>query len=254
VVFSRLKASLGGGVTVDTVLSSPHVTPGSMLGGEIRFTGGKVDYEVEGITLGLGALVEIEQGDSEGHRWIEFLKAPAAGRFQLPAGAAHAIPFQLEVPWETPISAVFGQPLRGMSVGLRTELELAKAMDKSDSDPIEVHALPAQQGFLEGLSRLGFGFRKADLELGRLHGSTMPFYQEIEFVPGGQYSRFMRELEVTFIAGPASMDVLLEFDKRGGFLTAGGDAYNRFTVRHDEAAQIDWTSWLDQRFAALSRR
>ena len=30
------------------------------------------------------------------------------------------------------------------------------------------------------------------------------------------------------------MDVILEADKRGGFLTSSHDAYNRFTVRYDD--------------------
>jgi sporulation-control protein len=254
VVFSRLKASLGAGVSVDTVLTNPNVTPGGILAGEVRFTGGKVDYEVEGITLTLGAKVEVESGDEEYNTWMEFHRAPAAGRFVLTAGAAHAVPFQVAVPWETPVTAVFGQRLRGMSLGLRTELALDKALDKHDSDAIEVHALPAQQALLDGLARLGFGFRGADLEQGRLYGSTLPFFQEIEFYGGGRYARRINELELTFIARESSMDVLLEIDKRGGFLSAGHDSYNRFTVDYAEAQRLDWESWLDQRFSALTGR
>jgi sporulation-control protein len=141
-----------------------------------------------------------------------------------------------------------------MALHLRTELELAGALDKDDSDPIQVHALPAQQRLLDALARLGFRFHGADLERGRLHGSTMPFYQEIEFYPGGQYSHAMKELELTFIARDTSMDVMLEIDKRGGFLTSGGDAYNRFTVDYATVEQQDWEGWLHQRLAAVTGR
>jgi sporulation-control protein len=213
-VFKRLKASLGSGVKVDTVLANPNTTPGGELTGEVRFTGGSVDYDVEGITLTLVALVEVESGDSEYKSNQEFHRAPVAGRFRLAQGAQHAVPFRLAVPWETPITAVYGQHLRGMSLHLRTELELAGAMDKDDSDAFHVHALPAQQRILDALGRLGFRFHGADLERGRIHGSHLPFYQEIEFYPSPQYAHAMKELELTFIAGPTSLDVIMEIDKR----------------------------------------
>ena len=241
-------------MSVDTVLDNPNVAPGGELSGQVRFTGGGVDYDVEGITLTLVALVEVESGDSEYKSYEPFFRTPAASRFQLPAGAAHAVPFRLNVPWETPITAVYGQNLHGMSLHLRTELELAGALDKDDSDPIHVHALPAQQRILDAFGRLGFRFHGADLERGRIHGSSMPFYQEIEFYPGGQYTGAMKELELTFIAGPTSLDVIMELDKRGGFLSAGGDAFNRFRVDYASVDQQDWEGWLQQRLSALTSR
>lgn len=253
-VFKRLKASLGSGVSVDTVLANPNVVPGGELTGEVRFTGGSVDYDVEGITLTLVALVEIESGDSEYRSNEPFHRVPVAGRFRLAAGATHAVPFRFNVPWETPITAVNGQHLHGMSLHVRTELELAGALDKDDSDPIHVHALPAQQRILDAFGRLGFRFHGADLEKGRIPGSSMPFYQEVEFYPGGQYVSAMKELELTFIAGPTSLDVIMELDKRGGFLSAGGDAYNRFRVDYASVDQQDWEGWLQQRLSALTAR
>jgi sporulation-control protein len=253
-VFKRLKASLGSGVSVDTVLTNPNVLPGGELAGEVRFTGGSVDYAVEGITLTLVALVEVESGDSEYRSNEPFFRAPVAGRFQLAAGASHAVPFRFNVPWETPITALYGQHLHGMSLHVRTELELAGALDKDDSDPFHVHPLPAQQRILDAFGRLGFRFHGADLEKGGIPGSSMPFYQEIEFYPGGQYTHAIKELELTFIAGPTSLDVIMELDKRGGFLTAGGDAYNRFRVDYAAVDQEDWEGWLQQRLSALTSR
>jgi sporulation-control protein len=254
VVFKKLRASLGSGVSVDTVLSNPNCVPGGVLAGEVRFTGGKVDYEVEGITLALSARVEVDTDDGTHHTWLEFSRAQVAGRFILAEGTQHAAPFQIPVPWETPITSVFGQSMRGMAVGLNTELELKGALDKGDTDPVEVHAMPAQQALLDGLLRLGFRFKAADLEKGRLYGSAMPFFQEIEFYAGGNYSHRINELEVTFIAKESSMEVLLEIDKRGGFLSSGHDAYNRFPVSYADAERMDWAAWLDQRFAALGAR
>ena len=96
-------------------------------------------------------------------------------------------------------------------------------MDKGDLDAVNVHPLPAQERILEAFGRLGFRFKGADLERGHLRGvhQTLPFYQEIEFYPAPQYASAINEVEVTFVANPHGVDVVLEFDKRGGLFTVG---------------------------------
>lgn len=233
-VFRKLMAAFGAGVEVDTVLSNTTVRPGEMLRGNVHFRGGGSDYKVEGIYIDLTAVVEVESGDSEYRTTYSFLRQQVAGSFQLASGASHSHPFEIPVPWETPISAIGGHPLPGMRLGVQTELALAGAMDKGDLDPLFVSPLPVQEHVIGALDRLGFGFKKADLERGTLYGSTMPFFQEIEYYAGGQWRRHFNELELTFIAGPGQMDVILEADKRGGFLSSGHDSYNRFTVRYND--------------------
>lgn len=233
-VFRKLMAAFGAGVEVDTVLAATSVRPGELLRGVVHFRGGGSDYKVEGITIDLTAVVEVESGDSEFHTTYSFLRQQVAGPFKLAAGAAHQQPFEIPVPWETPISAIAGTPLRGMRLGVSTELALAGAMDKSDLDPLFVSPLPAQEQVIGALDRLGFRFKKADLERGTLYGSTMPFFQEIEYYAGGDWRRHFNELELTFIAGPTQMDVIMEADKRGGFLSSSHDTYNRFTIRYND--------------------
>ena len=41
-------------------------------------------------------------------------KQRLGGAFELQAGAVHAVPFGLEIPWETPVTMFDGQALRGM--------------------------------------------------------------------------------------------------------------------------------------------
>ncbi|MBB6343877.1 sporulation protein [Nonomuraea muscovyensis] len=232
-VFRKLMAAFGAGVEVDTVLTNATVRPGEALKGVVHFRGGGSDYKVEGIFIDLTAVVEVESGDNEYKTTYSFLRQQVAGTFQLAAGAQHSQPFEIPMPWETPVSAVAGHPLPGMKLGVRTELALAGAIDKGDLDPLFVGPLPAQEHVLGALGRMGFQFKKADLERGTLYGSTMPFFQEIEYFAGGQWRRYFNELELTFIAGPRQMDVILEADKRGGFLTSSHDTYNRFTVHYD---------------------
>jgi sporulation-control protein len=233
-VFRKLMAAFGAGVEVDTVLSGTSVRPGELLRGVVNFRGGNADYKVEGIFIDLTAVVEVESGDNEYKTTYSFLRQQVAGSFQLSAGAAHSQPFEIPMPWETPISAIGGHPLHGMRLGVQTELALAGALDKGDLDPLFVNPLPSQEHVIAALDRLGFQFKKADLERGTLYGSTMPFFQEIEYYAGGNWRRYFNELELTFIAGPTQMDVILEADKRGGFLSSGHDAYNRFSVRYTD--------------------
>ncbi|MDH2426967.1 sporulation protein [Sphaerisporangium sp. TRM90804] len=233
-VFRKLMAAFGAGVEVDTVLNNATVRPGESLRGVVNFRGGGSEYRVEGIYVDLTAVVEVESGDNEHKTTYSFLRQQVAGSFQLGAGVAHAQPFEIPVPWETPISAIGGHSLYGMKLGVSTELALAGALDKGDLDPLFVSPLPAQEHIIMALDRLGFRFKKADLERGTLRGSHMPFFQEIEYYAGGQWRGHFNELELTFIAGPTQMDVILEADKRGGFLTSSHDTYNRFTVRYGE--------------------
>jgi sporulation-control protein len=133
-----------------------------------------------------------------------------------------------------------------MTMGLRTELSVARAVDKTDLDPISVSPLPAQERILDALSQLGFQFKNADVERGRLRGvhQQLPFYQEIEFYPP-PYARRVNEVEVTFVATQHGMDVVLELDKRGGMFTSGHDAYGRLQVDYASADRVDWAGQID---------
>ncbi|SDY50577.1 sporulation-control protein [Micromonospora pattaloongensis] len=247
-VFKKMMRAFGvGGPSVDTVLTNPNTRPGLALDGQVNIVGGDHDVVIEHVALGLVTRVETESGDSEYNSTVEFHRVPVAGSFALAAGERRQIPFSFPIPWETPITDVYGQRLHGMTMGLRTELAVAKAVDKGDLDPIAVHPLPAQERILDAFNRLGFRFKNADLERGRIHGvhQTLPFYQEIEFWPAPQYANGINEVEVTFVTDPHGVDVILEFDKRGGFFVPGQDSYGRFRVDHASVDSTDWTAVVD---------
>lgn len=254
-VFKKMLGALGiGGPSVDTVLSQSGVQPGGVLTGQVNLVGGGADAAIEHITLSLITRMETANGqDATG----EFHRVAVSGPMRLAEGEQVSLPFQIVMPWETPVTAVNGQPLRGMVMGVRTEVSIARAVDQGDLDPVQVHALPVQLRILEAFSRLGFVFKSADLEYGQVAGAhqTLPFYQEIEFFPAQQYAGTINEVEVTFIANPQTVQVVLEFDKRGGFFRPGQDSYGRFTVAHADAETTDWTQvvdgWIQQ---SLSQR
>ena len=248
VVFKRLMKAMGvGGPSVETVLANPNCRPGGQLEGRIQVLGGDHQVDIDHVALGLVTRVEVESGDNDYDTTQEFHRQQVTGAFRLEPGQRYDLPFRFDVPWETPVTELYGQHLHGMTMGLRTELEVARAVDKGDLDAVAVHPLPAQERLLDALLRLGFRFARADVERGHIYGvqQTLPFYQEIEFSPAPQYARSINQLEVTFIADAQQMQVVLEVDKRGGVFTEGRDAFGRFTVDHATADRTDWTAELD---------
>ncbi|WP_432037901.1 sporulation protein [Streptomyces cucumeris] len=255
-VFKRLLGAIGvGAPSVDTVLDDGPVLPGGSLSGHVHLEGGRTEVEIEHITLELIAHVEAEheQGESEGA--VVFDRRTVGGGFRLAEGERRSVPFTLTLPWETPVTELHGQPL-GIVLGVRTELAVAGAKDKGDLDALRVGPLPVQEAVLEALGQLGFGFTSADLELGHIHGTgqTLPFYQEIELTPPPRYAHAVNEIEVTFLATPGGVEVVLEADKRGGLFTSGHDVLSRFTVSHDSVHHTDWNAEVGNWIAGLVER
>lgn len=246
-VFKKMLRAFGvGGPSVDTVLDRGHVRPGEQVTGQVHIRGGDHDVDIEHIALGLVTRVEVEGHDSEYDSAVEFARVAVAGRFRLAAGELRSVPFTFGIPWETPVTTVFGQHLHGMTLGVRTELSVANAIDKGDLDPIQVVPLPSQEHVLNAFGQLGFGFRRADLERGRLHGvrQELPFYQEIEFHPPHAYAGRIGEIELTFVADPHHLAVVLEADRRGGMFGGGGDQFGRWVFPHETSLRTDWAGLL----------
>jgi len=254
--FKKLLASLGaGGASVETVLTEENVVPGGVVQGEVRIQGGSVPQQIEGLSIGLQARVEVEGGDQEHQQDIEFHRQQLGGAFEVQPGAVHAVPFGLEIPWETPVTMFLGRHLTGMNVGVRTQLQIARAVDSSDLDPVNVHPLPAQQAILDAFGTLGFRFKSADLERGHIRGTRqrLPFYQEIEFFAPQQY-RGLNQVELTFVADEREMDVILEMDKKPGLFSEGSDSFRAFTVGLSSFQETDWAAYLNQWLAEVGGR
>lgn len=255
-VFKKLMASLGaGGASVETVLFEENVVPGGVAQGEVRIQGGSVPQQIEGLSVGLQARVEVEREDGEYKQDVEFTRVRLGGAFEVQPGAVHTVPFGLEIPWETPITTFLGRHLTGMSVGVTTHLAIARAVDSGDLDPVNVHPMPAQQAILDAFGQLGFSFKSADLEQGRISGTRqrLPFYQEIEFHAPSQY-RGLNEVELSFVADEREMDVILEMDKKPGVFSSGSDTYRSFTVDLHSYGQTDWAAYLNQWLAEVGGR
>jgi len=245
-VFKRMLAAFGvGGPSVDTVLDASHAMPGQVISGQVRIQGGSADADIDWIELSLVTRADAQSRGGQA-RGAEFLRLRVAERLRVPANQLREVPFQLALPWGTPITSVGSTALPGMAIGLRTELVAAGAPDKGDLDPVEMHPLPSQDAVLNGVGELGFRFRNASIGVGGLPGvpQEQGFYQELQFFPPPQAAGRVNEIALTFVVAPHELYVILEADKQGGFPRSAGDGFGRFAMSHKDAEQAAWANLL----------
>jgi sporulation-control protein len=255
-VLKRLLAGIGfGGASVETRLEVDSTLPGGSVHGTVLVEGGSVEQEVEELTVGLQALIETQVGDNEVNSDLEFHRVRLGGNTRLVPGQSFEVPFEIPVTWEAPITTYRGRRLHAMHVGVNTRLAVAKAVDPGDLDPVSIEPLPSQKAVLDALDSLGFQFKKADLERGRIARTRqrLPFYQEIEYYSPSRY-RGLNELELSFVADQHGMDIVLEMDKKPGLFSEGRDTFKSFNVTHEQALAMDWNRELDHWVDALAGR
>ncbi|MGQ0838741.1 sporulation protein [Actinokineospora sp.] len=258
-MFQKVLASLGsGGAKVDARLLDRTIRPGGTLHGEVLLTGGQVDQEVESLGVRLLARVQSD-GDRPETADLPFQSVHLAGRELVRAGAQITVPFEVQMPWETPITSVLGKYLTGMAVGLQTTLSLAgTVVDPQDVDAVAIEPTPAQHRILDAMSRLGFQFRAAALERNRLDGvdQQLPFFQEITFTTAPAFARAFSEVSVTFLARPHDVQVVLDVVKKvrvakgGGLGGRGQSMLGSFVVEYAAMGRTNWEQqiegWLRQ--------
>ncbi len=252
-MFQKVMASFGqGGATVDARILDRHVRPGGTLHGEVLLVGGQVDQEVESLAVTL--LARVEKGETGETTDLPFQNVQLAGSELVRAGAQIKVPFEVQMPWETPVTTVFGKYLTGMAIGLQTNLNLSKTVvDPQDVDAIPIEPLPAQHRILDAMSRLGFQFRSAGLVKERLDGADqqLPFFQEINFAPSPGFAKIFEEVAVSFLARPRDVQVVLDVNKRvrvakGGGLGGRGQAMlGMFVVDYAALGRTNWEQQIE---------
>ncbi len=258
-----LRKVLGLGVEADTLLFDPDVQPGGDLAGKVRLQGGSADHDVQEIALALVCRYHRQTS--------ELFRATVAGPFVLAAGAAHTVPFRIALPADTPLTVVRKRPFNYIEVQLRTELALAGAVDKTDSDPLVVRAAPVQSRIIDALYALGYRCWGVD-------GGQRP--QILTFEEWHRRGAKRVPLDLAFTPGEASTEVAMRVaapstklsvgDAVGGlvavnlglftgskpgpvFAPAGAGPELRSEVDHawlDE--ELDWESWVKERITALT--
>ncbi|WBB81821.1 sporulation protein [Micromonospora sp. WMMD882] len=236
----------GAGLTVHTSVTNPSTRPGLRLPGRVTLTAGAADVPVGHVRLGLVAAVEPVAPEAP-RRLTQFHQAAVAGGFVLPAGRRRSIPFALPLPWETPVTIFGGVPLLNLRTGLRTEVAVDPLRDEGAMVPVFVHPLPTQQHVLAALDTLGFSLRQAGLQEGRLPGvaQTLPLHQRLNYWVGPLYAGPITELELIFVADPATLEVILWVDRRLSLAGVTHQSISRFKAWHADAAARDWVSVVD---------
>ncbi|ALG07974.1 sporulation protein [Kibdelosporangium phytohabitans] len=255
-MFSKVLASLGqGGAKVDAQLLDRSVRPGGPLRGQVVLIGGQVDQEVDG--LGVALLARVEQTDERGGVTLvdlPFQNVNLASNAVVRAGQQLTVPFEIHLPWETPITTVLGKHLSGMAVGLQTMLDLGGSMaDPQDIDAVAIEPLPAQHRILDAFSRLGFQFRAGGLEKNKITGldQQLPFFQEIRFAPSPAFAQAFFEVAVTFLATSSGMQVVLDVRKKvrvgkgSGLGPQGRAAMGAFPVDYARVGSVNWEQQIE---------
>ncbi|MBE1578437.1 sporulation protein [Amycolatopsis roodepoortensis] len=254
-MFQKVLATFGsGGAKIDARLLDRTISPGRPLRGEVLLLGGEVDQEINGLSVKLLARVTLPDERRPGVEDLEFGTQQLAGNERIGPGQQVRLPFEVALPWETPISSVFGKPLTGMAVGLQTCLDIANSVtDPVDVDAAAIEPLPAQKRILDAFSRIGFVFREAVLERGRINGAVqqLPFFQEIRFTPSPRFAPVFTSVAVTFLSSASETQVVLEVTKRvrvsksGGFGGRGQEFLGLFKVDHAALERVKWEPQLE---------
>ncbi|WP_437720248.1 sporulation protein [Sorangium sp. So ce861] len=279
-MFKKLLASMGvGSASVDTRLHQHRVSPGSMLTGDVVIRGGEARQEIDELSLFLMTEVEVEAGDTEYRQPQAIQRLALARDFVVGPGDHFAVPFQLLLHPETPVTelpasqghSAYGQaPLgkggwgpgqgaafapglsgarvrgRGCRVWVQTGLSIDDGVDASDVDALVVTPTGPISRFLAAVENLGFRLSAVDVERGTLRGSgfqsTIGCYQEIEYRPiaGSRYAGRVKELEVSFVTRYNDTGVLVEVDQR----FRRHDSYRSLMMHHQNYQNVDWEGEL----------
>lgn len=253
-VFQKVLASLGsGGARIDAQLFDRTINPGRPLRGEVHLLGGEVEQAINSLTVSLVARVQ-ESGE-RGQRTedVAFGNQQLVGREMVYPGQHVRVPFEVALPWEMPISSIYGKPLAGVGVGLQTSLNIENVVaDPVDLDAAAVEPLPAQKRILDAVSKIGFTFRDVVLRKGQISGANqnLPIYQEIRFNPSPRFAPVFTRLAVTFLSRADVTQVVLDVNKKvrvsksGGFAGAH-DSCGAFMVKHQDPQPPNWEQQIE---------
>lgn len=228
-VLRRILSSLGfGGVDVDTVLSTPATRPGGAFSGQVRLHA-KGDVEITSVQL---LLVANSGGE------VELGRYPVADRLALTGGTGHAIGFHLATPYATPVTLVYGHPMPGVTVGVRTEVTVAQGSAKTDFDPLGVEPTEIAQYVLDALGTIGSRFARSELRPGSPVTQAITFYAP---VPQGQpVGPHIPQLVFTLAADPQGLTVAAGVAGRAG----PGDVH-RVTEEQFRALIAQPAQWIE---------
>lgn len=207
-MINRILAGLGvGGARVNLVLDQPRVELGGTLTGTIKISSGSVDQHIEQIYINL--LLRSAYITEDGEHCLEHTVGTlrAAEGLTVRAGAPEiSLPVELQLPFNIPIS--YGKT----AYYLQTGLDIKRAVDPKDLDPVTILPHPPLRLVLEALHHLGMWDKPAS-------GSFNGRYQLFEYRPTTFLAGQLDELEVYITSAPDRLHMVMQIDKkiRGAF-------------------------------------
>jgi sporulation-control protein len=251
--FGKMLASVGiGAATVDTQLESPRVRAGEEVRGRVVLKGGSVEQQLTGLSVRVMSQFYRDINDQRVRENAVVASFEVPGDATLRPGEVREVPLSFLLPDETP-AAVGRTP-----VWLSTGLEVVAGVDPSDNDRLEVLPHRHTEVVLDAIGTVGFRLREVECEYSRL-GRRVPFVQEWEFVPTGQFRGHLDELEAVFFPSAQGIDVLLQVDRKarglmGLFAEATGTDERLVRVSFSRAELSGGPEHVAGELAAVIRR
>ncbi|CAI6086418.1 sporulation protein [Cohnella sp. JJ-181] len=214
--FGRVLASVGiGAAKLDTVLEKSSYAQGEEIRGVVRVQGGSLEQRIDGIGLSVMTTYLREINDNKIRQHAVIAQYRVAGPLTVQPQEQREIPFSFVLPASVPISIGGGQ------AWIKTVADIQSAVDPTDEDAIHVVPGAGQRVVLEAVEQMGFRLRHSETVYAPRLGGSVPYVQELEWIPsGGRYRGRLDELELTFV-GPASdgLRLLLQIDRRASGLS-----------------------------------
>ncbi|WP_047150735.1 sporulation protein [Aneurinibacillus tyrosinisolvens] len=233
-MLNKILASIGiGAAKVDTRLAETHVYPGEQLSGEVHIQGGNAEQAISQIYMYLYTEYYKESNDTKTKHREVLASYRVSDALFIQAGEKKVIPFEMKVPYHTPIS--FGR----QKVYLGTGLDIEMAVDPKDTDIVTVLADRLVDQLFSEMETMGFrhshdsGLCEYKKHIHRM----VPFVQEFEFKPTGLFGHELDEVELLLDIHPEGMDVLMQVDRKATSLRGIfeemmdlDEQYVRFTI------------------------
>lgn len=231
---------------VELALAAEAVEPGGILRGAIQLSDRVPTGRIEDMFLELVAYGEAQPPAVIFRRFsvgglVGRLEGGMAGRFTA------------AVPWETPVTQLFGVTLP-VTVAVRATVAVSGVRGKGPLLPFPVRPLPVQEAVANGIANLGFTLTSARMVQGQIAGTTqrLPFYQEFRLAAPGQYRRVMRELSLILLTHAGGVEVAMDSDRPTG--SNAGGVLAQFIVRHEDVARRDWADEAERWLQHLTAR
>lgn len=232
----KMMSSVGiGNLTIDTQLQEAEVIAGHTLHGEVLIKGGKAAQQINSVGIELIAELYTEEGT---HTYLTLSSCSVLGAIEVAPESTARYPFSLQVPNDAPVS--FGNS----RVFAKTQADISFALDPKDHDEVVIAPHPLQACAMAALEQLGFRFNEVIFEPAPYQmAARLPVLQVMEYkAMDGEFAGRVDEIDVCCVFHEQTMDVLLEIDRRAGWVAEAfehDESMVRLTVDLHDTPNVD---------------